>query len=247
MVLRDGSTVHVRPIRGEDEEEVHRFLEGLDPESRMFRFFSLGTDLQAAAHSMVDVDYTRSYGLVATRGDAVVGQGIFIGDGSEGAEVAFAVADRLQGMGLGTLLLAHLAEVASDNGIPVFWAEVMPGNHRMIEVFRESGFPVEMSSLPGAIRIELPTSFADEAVERFEDRDRLAAVAAVRSFLEPGAVAVIGASRDRDTVGGAAVPQPARVGVRGRGLPGQPERGRGAVGARLPRASPISRRTSTWR
>ena len=202
MVLRDGSTVHVRPIRPDDEERMLGFLEGLDPESRMFRFFSLSTDLSAAAHSMVDVDYSHRYGLVAFRDGAVVGQGLYFGDASNEAEVAFAVADRLQGMGLGTLLLAHLAEVALENGISIFWAEVMPENHRMIEVFRESGFPVEMSSLPGAVHVEFPTSFANGAVEQFEDRDRLAAVAALRSFLKPSAVAVIGASRDRDTVGG---------------------------------------------
>ena len=108
----------------------------------------------------------------------------------------------LQGLGLGTLLLAHLAEVAQDNGISVFTAEVMPENHRMIEVFRESGFPVEMSSRPGSIHVELPTSLSDEAVAHFEDRDRIAAQAAIRPFLEPRAVAVIGASREHGTVGG---------------------------------------------
>jgi acetate---CoA ligase (ADP-forming) len=202
VVLRDGSTVHVRPVGAEDEQAIHEFLESLHPESRMFRFFSIATDLRAVARSMVDVDYSRRYGLVAIRDDSVVGQGLYFGDGPDDAEVAFAVADHLQGKGLGTLLLAHLAEVASENGISVFWAEVMPQNHRMLEVFRESGFPVETSSEPGAIRVELPTSFADRAVGRFEDRDRLAAIAALRSFLEPGAVAVIGASRDRETVGG---------------------------------------------
>jgi len=202
VVLRDGSTVHVRPIRRSDEEEVHRFLDGLDPESRMFRFFSVATDLREAARAMADVDYVERYGLLALREGSVIGQGLYFAAGSNEAEVAFAVADRIQGQGLGTLLLAHLAEVASEHGISVFWAEVMPENHRMIEVFRESGFPVEMSSEPGAIRVEFPTSFADEAVDRFEDRDRLAAIAALRSFLEPGAVAVIGASRHRETVGG---------------------------------------------
>ena len=151
---------------------------------------------------MTDVDYSRRYGLVAIRGDEIVGQGIYLsGDGGQ-AEVAFAVGDRLQGKGLGTLLLAHLAEVAVDNGISVSRAEVMPENHRMIEVFRESGFPVEMESEPGVIRVVFPSSLAAEAVARFEDRDRVAAEAALRSFLEPRAVAVIGASRDRSTVGG---------------------------------------------
>ena len=48
----------------------------------------------------------------------------------------------------------------------------------------------------------MPTSFSAEAVERFERRDQLAAEAAVRRFLMPKAVAVVGASRHRETVGG---------------------------------------------
>ncbi len=202
VALRDGSTIHVRPVRSEDAPELQRLLEGMSPESRMFRFFSAGTNLAEAARTMTEVDYSRRYGLVAVRGDEIVGQGIYLSGAADGAEIAFAVADKLQGMGLGTLLLAHLAEVAIDNGISVFWAEVMPENHRMIEVFRESGFPVEMSSEPGAIRVEFPASLAAEAVDRFEDRDRMAAEAAMRTFLEPKAIAVIGASRDRSTVGG---------------------------------------------
>ena len=180
------------------------FLEGLDPGSRMFRFFSGGTDLEAAARLMLDVDYAQRYGLVAVRGasDEVVAHGNYFGVAPGQAEIAFAIAPGLQGLGLGTLLLAHLAEVAQDNGISVFTAEVMPENHRMIEVFRESGFPAEMSSRPGTIHVELPTSLSDEAVAHFEDRDRIAAQAAIRPFLEPRAVAVIGASREHETVGG---------------------------------------------
>jgi acetate---CoA ligase (ADP-forming) len=204
VALRDGSTVHVRPVRAEDEEAMFRFLEGLDPGSRMFRFFSGATDLRAAAGLMVDVDYSERYGLVGVRGasDDVVAQGNYFGVAPGQAEIAFTIAPGLQGLGLGTLLLAHLAEVAQENGISLFVAEVMPENHRMIEVFRESGFPIEMSSRPGTIHVELPTSFSDEAISRFEDRDRLAAQAAIRPFLEPRAVAVIGASREHGTVGG---------------------------------------------
>ncbi len=204
MALRDGSTIHVRPVRADDEEAMHRFLTDLDPGSRMFRFFSGGTDLEAAARMMVDVDYSERYGLIAVRGgnEDVVAQGNYFGIAPGQAEIAFAIADRLQGLGLATLLLAHLAEVAQENEISVFTAEVMPENHRMIEVFRESGIPVEMSSRPGSIHVELPTSLSDEAVSHFEDRDRIAAQAAIRPFVEPRAVAVIGASREHGTVGG---------------------------------------------
>ena len=191
-------------MRAEDEPALHEFFSSLSLGSRSFRFFSAGTNLQDATRRMADVDYVSRYGLIAVRGggDEVIGHGLYIGRPHEAAEVAFAIADGMQGRGLATLLLAHLAEVAVENEIPLFYAEVMPENWRMLEVFRESGFPTETSSAPGVIRVEMPTSFSAEAVERFERRDQLAAEAAVRRFLTPNAVAVVGASRHRETVGG---------------------------------------------
>ena len=105
------------------------------------------------------------------------------GDGR--AEVAFAIADALQGKGLATILLAHLTDAAAEGGVRLFEAEILAENHRMVEVFRESGFPVEISSVPGSIHVEFPTSLSDEARERFENRDRIAAAAAVEGFLRP--------------------------------------------------------------
>ena len=191
-------------MRAEDEPALHRFFSSLSLDSRSFRFFSGATNLQDTARRLVDVDYTGRYGLIAVRGggDELIGHGLYIGQPHEAAEVAFAIADGMQGRGLATLLLAHLAEVAVENEVPLFYAEVMPENWRMLEVFRESGFPTETSSAPGVIRVEMPTSFSAEAVEQFERRDQLAAQAAVRRFLMPKAVAVVGASRHRETVGG---------------------------------------------
>jgi len=204
VVLRDGSTVHLRPVRAEDGAALLGLFEGLSDDSRTFRFFSGASDLAAAAEQLADVDYEQRYGLVATRGEghAPLGHGAYMGTAPGRAEVAFAIADELQGQGLGTILLAHLAEVAAENGIEIFSAEVLPQNHRMIEVFRESGFQIETASEPGSIRLEMPTAFGPGAVERFEERDRLSAETAVRRFLRPRSVAVIGASRRRGTVGG---------------------------------------------
>jgi acetyl coenzyme A synthetase (ADP forming)-like protein len=203
VVLRDGSTVHVRPVRAGDRDALLDFFAGLSPDSRAFRFFTGAVNLEEIAQRAADVDYAERYGLVATSGpDAIAGHALYIREDSDRAEIAFAIADRLQGRGLGTILLAHLAEVAADHGLHTFEATVMPQNHRMVEVFRESGFPVDVRAEPGELRIDLPTSFSDEAVTRFEQRDRIAAVAAVTAFLRPASVAVIGASRQRGTVGG---------------------------------------------
>ena len=234
VVLRDGSTVHLRPVRADDEAALLDLFGRLGPDSRMFRFFSGAPNLEQAAREMADVDYAGRYGLVATRGadETLVGHGTYVQSSSTRAEVAFALADAMQGQGLGTILLAHLAEVAEQNGVAVFVAEVLPQNHRMVEVFRESGFPVELASIPGAIEVELPTSFSAEAIERFEERDRLAAEAAVRQFLAALSCRDrrLAPPRHRRRRG---LPQPARLGLRRRRLPGQPGERGGAVGARL--------------
>ncbi|HET7417084.1 MAG TPA: GNAT family N-acetyltransferase [Solirubrobacterales bacterium] len=202
VVLHDGATVHLRPVRPEDRGALQGFFERLDPASRAFRFFSGAVDVEQAAAVLADVDYARRYGLLATRGPEVVGHGLYVGDG-ERAEVAFAIAAEMQGRGLGTILLAHLAEVAEENGIAGFDAAVLPQNHRMIEVFRQSGLPIRTSSEPGQLRVEMPTSLSAAALARFEERDRLAARAAVRPVLEPRSVALVGASRRPGGVGDA--------------------------------------------
>jgi acetyl coenzyme A synthetase (ADP forming)-like protein len=205
VALRDGSTVHVRPVRGdEDIERILVFLTGLSDESRYLRFFSGYPNLQGAAESSAQVDHVDRFGLLATVGTEgrVVGHAMYYRTKPGRAEVAFTVSDDYQGHGLGTILLGHLAEAASANGISVFEAQVLPQNHRMVEVFRESGFSVAMRSEPGAIVVEFPTSFSPDAAERFERREQTSAVAALRTFLAPRSVAVIGASRTRGTIGG---------------------------------------------
>jgi acetyl coenzyme A synthetase (ADP forming)-like protein len=201
VVLHDGSTVRLRPVRGEDAGPLREFYEGLSVESRAFRFFSGAIDLDGVAASFADVDYAGRYGLLATRGGELVGHGLYVGGPEARAEVAFAVAEGMQGKGLGTILLAHLAEVAAEQGYAAFVANVLPQNHRMIEMFRQSGLATETVSEPGVLRVEMPTAFSAAARERFEDRDRLAARAAVGSILEPSSVALVGASRRPGSVG----------------------------------------------
>jgi acetate---CoA ligase (ADP-forming) len=206
VALRDGSTVHVRPVRrgdAADRDAILAFLQDLSGESRYLRFFSGHSDLTSAADRSIEVDYAARHGLVATAGaqDRVIGHAMYVQDGPDRAEVAFAVADAMQGHGLGTMLLAHLAEHAHRAGIPTFEARVLPQNTRMIEVFRESGFPVRLRSEPGEVVAELPTALSPEALERFERREKVAAAAAMEAFLRPRSVAVVGASRRRSTIG----------------------------------------------
>jgi acetyl coenzyme A synthetase (ADP forming)-like protein len=206
VVLRDGTTAHVRTPRPGDAPGVRRMLQGLSEESRYLRFFSTAVDLSRAVAWATKVDHEHSDGLVVTTGphERIVAHAGWERDPRrpERAEIALVIDDAFQGRGIGTLLLGQLAESARARGVELFTAEVLPGNHQMIGVFRQSGFAVRIRSLPGALNIEAPTLLTPDALERFDQREQQAAVAALRKVLAPGSVAVIGASRRRGTVGG---------------------------------------------
>src|SRR4051794_23164688 len=78
VVLRDGSTIRVRPVRPEDENAIHDFLDGLSIKARAFRFFSGAANLRSAAGDAADVDYVDRYGVVSVKAGAVVGHACFI-------------------------------------------------------------------------------------------------------------------------------------------------------------------------
>jgi acetyl coenzyme A synthetase (ADP forming)-like protein len=204
VVLRDGSTVRIRVMRPEDEAGLCTLLTELSEESRWLRFYCLQNSASLAAEAHREANLDQAFGLIAYSGDKerVVGHAFYIAIDEERAEVAFTIANDFQSRGLGTILLGQLAEVAAANGIKVFEAEVVAANHPMLRVFRGSGFPVEVNAFAGQLQVVFPTSFSTEARQLFERRESIAAVNALKLFFEPRAVAVIGASRTRGTIGG---------------------------------------------
>jgi acetyl coenzyme A synthetase (ADP forming)-like protein len=206
VVLRDGAAVHVRPIRADDEPALLAFLRSLSEHSRTMRFFGPVSDytLASLAHRDTRVDYARRFGLVATAGpdERIVAHALYAATLDDWAEAAFAVADEYQGRGLGTIMLGHLAEIAAGHGIRIFEAYVRPDNPQMVRVFRESGFPIDVKSNGYELRVTFPTALTDDALLCFERREQIAAANALAAFFAPRAVAVIGASRRRGTIGG---------------------------------------------
>lgn len=203
VALRDGAPIQVRPVAAEDLPALRAFLESLSADSRRLRFFTPAADLAAAARWAAEVDRQERDGLLATTGAGeIVGHAAWARLGPDRAEVAFEVSETMRGRGLATILLAHLAFGARAQGITTFVAEVLPENHRMLSVFRESRLPLQVHSEPGVLTVEMPTAFTDEARERFRQRERIAAVNAMDAVLRPRSVAVVGASPDIATIGG---------------------------------------------
>jgi acetyl coenzyme A synthetase (ADP forming)-like protein len=205
VVLRDGSTVRIRPARTADATRVEDYLIGLSPETRRLRFWSQAIDVRGLAQRIVDVDYDDHLTLLALQGGdegRMVGGAQYVRIEGGRAEVSLSAADEFQGRGMGSILLGQMAQEAVRHGITTFVAEVLPENHTMVNVFRASGFPVSIRATPGSIEVEFPIVMTEEAIRHFEDRETEAAVNAMRTFLSPRSVAVIGASRDSTTIGG---------------------------------------------
>ena len=206
VVLRDGTTVRVRPACADDAAGIGQLFERLSPDSRYLRFFSGAVDTALMVHWAADVDHVRKDGLVAVTGtpERIIGHAGWERERErpERAEVAMVLDDEFQGRGLGTILLGQLAEGARTLGVEMFTAEVLSANSQMLQVFRDSGFAVRTHVVPGVLLVEFPTLLTPDALRRFDEREERAASAALRKLLEPASVAVIGASRRRGTVGG---------------------------------------------
>lgn len=124
VILRDGTTLRLRPPTGGDAAAVLAFFEHLSPESVYRRFHGVPRITPRLIAPFLDPDWHETGALIGTlAGGAGEGEGA---GGAEGrivalasyvrlraaasAEAAFAVANELQGRGVGTRLLEQLAE-----------------------------------------------------------------------------------------------------------------------------------------
>ncbi|NUR88708.1 MAG: GNAT family N-acetyltransferase, partial [Nonomuraea sp.] len=202
VVLADGGTAHVRPIRPADAERLLAFYARLSDESIYFRFFGPRprlTDKEVAWFT--NVDYVNRVALIATIGSEMVAVIRYDRTGEGEAEVAFLVEDAHQGRGVASVLLEHLAATARENGIHRFIADVLPANMKMMGVLRQAGYTAESRFADGVVRMTLDLTPTENAAEVTTAREHRAEARSIGRLLSPGSVAVIGVSREPGGVG----------------------------------------------
>ena len=203
VVLTDGGTVHVRPVRPADADRLVAFHGRLSHQSIYYRFFSPRPRLsQDDVTRFTSVDYDDRMALVALLGDDLIGIASYDRwPGRREAEVAFTVDDEHQGRGVATVLLEHLAVIARSHGITRFTAEVLPENRKMLSVFERAGFAAKSQFADGVVEVEMGILETDAALEAMHQREHVAEARSVARLLAPHTIAVIGASQRRGTVG----------------------------------------------
>lgn len=150
-LTRSGAQVHIRSMRVGDADRLVAFHLGLSHETVYLRFFNSHRRLTPdEIHRFTHLDGTDRVALVATVGSSPCGEGseiVGIGAydrvaGDPGtAEVAFVIADRLQGQGLGAALLHRLVVRAVHAGINSLYAQTFPENRAMQYVLSHAGYP----------------------------------------------------------------------------------------------------------
>jgi len=164
VVLRDGTSVTIRPIRPDDAPRLQALVGRLSPQSVFQRFLGCNKALtdEEAAH-LATVDYEARMALVATSGDndeCILGVARYESPaGAPGqAEFAVVVEDRYQGLGLGKALLRHLVAYARAHGLHTFVGAVRIENVRLLRFLERCGLEVQIVGCDQGIvdiRIEL--------------------------------------------------------------------------------------------
>jgi GNAT superfamily N-acetyltransferase len=162
--LRNGASVTIRAVRGDDRERFVRAFGLLDRDSIYTRFFGFKSELTPAELDRItSPNSAREVGLVVTvgsgPGETIVASGRYIAhaapDGARTAEIAFVVEEDYQRLGIAGRLLSHLAGIARDNGIDAFEAEVLASNKPVLAVLARSGLPMRTTEDSGVRHVTL--------------------------------------------------------------------------------------------
>ncbi len=217
VILRDGATLRLRPPGGEDTDAVLAFFDGLSERSLYLRFHERPAVDAALVETMLDPDWTGRGSLVGVVDGRVVALASWarLRDPRR-AEVAFAVDDAFQGRGIGTRLVEQLADLAAEQGIETFVAEVLMQNTAMLDVFAGAGFEVTREHDAGVVEVVFPVAATETFRAHVDERDHFAVVASLRPFFAPESVAVLGASQREGSIGNAVLRSIVEGGYTGR-------------------------------
>ncbi|MBS1786464.1 MAG: GNAT family N-acetyltransferase [Acidobacteria bacterium] len=210
VLLRDGSVLQMRALKPTDREGLVALFNRCSPETIRYRFLRMVTCLtESQLDQLVAVDQRSHVALVITQGEnaeekiIAVGRYFVMEKRPTVAEVSFLVEDALQRRGIGTILLDALAEIAREHGINRFAADVLADNRLMLSVFRKAGYAMTSNISYGVTHLEFPITRSEVAEARREAQEAEAERISLSAIFEPKTVAVIGASRDPASVGGA--------------------------------------------
>jgi acetyltransferase len=139
--------VVVRPVRPADATALATFFRELSPRSRTRRFHGgMGELPPALLEQFTRAADAHGAALVAVRerradgGEEIVGEARYVIEDGRDAEFALAVADTVQGCGVGRRLLRRLVRLAARAAVRRVYGEVQYDNKPMFRLAETLGF-----------------------------------------------------------------------------------------------------------
>ncbi|WP_433688581.1 GNAT family N-acetyltransferase [Micromonospora carbonacea] len=206
VLLSDGSTVGLRPIRPDDAPGIVAMHARFSERTRYLRYFSPYPRIpERDLNRFVHVDHVDREAFVVLAAGRIVAVGRYerLGPQAPEAEVAFVVEDAHQGRGIGSVLLEHLADAARRVGIVRFVAEVLPANGAMLRVFADFGYQVQRQYADGVVHLSFPIAPTEATLAVQRGREHRTEARSIARLLAPRGVAVYGASATGQGVGAA--------------------------------------------
>ncbi len=152
LVLRDGQTATIRPIRPDDEARIVDFHNDLSERSVYLRYLQFLKFEERINHERLARvcfnDYARELALVVEQQGRILGVGRLQRNPlrMEEAEAAFLVRDSAQGHGIGKALVEHLIAAARAEGLTRLTAELLSDNKPMRTLLERNGFRTRLAS-----------------------------------------------------------------------------------------------------
>ena len=173
--LPGGERVRLRLIQPDDKARLLAGFRQLSAESRARRFRGGKQVLsEAELRYFTEIDQVDHFAIGAVELDArgrecdgvAVGRLVRLSGEPRYAEVAIAIADRLQVKGLGLLLLKRLVEAAQERGFERLRFEYLADNIGMHRLIQHAGRIVERQNSAGVIAVEIELPVAGDVTWR---------------------------------------------------------------------------------
>ena len=170
VVLRNGASLRLRPIRPDDAPRLMALCHRLSPRTVYQRFFSPRRLRPEEAYAFANVDYRERMALVeevdtGQEPDLIGVARYAIAKEAAVADIGLVIEDGWQGLGLGPILLKEILHAGAQRGIRDFRADVLTENRRALRLLARYTHIAQSSTSDGVTSI---------AFRRRENSDALA-------------------------------------------------------------------------
>ncbi len=167
---KDGMTVRARPLLPTDAPYFVDIFKHMSPDSRYSRFHQSLDDValervwaeaESIAHTQAQAGFI-AFADLPDQLNAPIGAARYVETGDGAAETAVSVRDDMQGQGIGTQLMALLAEEARARGVDKLTAMIQSSNKAIIRVLNRLPYRYERTAVGADTEVVLDLTFYDE-------------------------------------------------------------------------------------